>query len=207
MRRRKVKFVKDLSKKKKEKIQLSYLGLDCDSMEEKMFLYWCEELIQAGYIQKVERARSYILTDGVTNSYAKQMKTKSKSCTECLLKPSSYNPDFEILWTDKGLDKFCWTIGSNSKKNRIFINDFMSEVKDHKTTVEVKGSFNAENMIRLFQNNRKFLYQRHNVFVNLVVPDKLFEETFIPAKAMLTPTGLPRKINYKIVKLNQFLNI
>lgn len=187
----------------------TYLGLPIDSNEERLFLFWCEELFQQGYIEKVTRADSYLLTDGVQNSYSfvKQLKTKSKPITktEVLLEPSSYNPDFAIYWTPKGREKFCWLLvdDHNSKCDKLFIDTFHNQP----TIIEVKGNFDANNMIRLWKNNQKFLYYRYKVFTNLVIPDKLFEQTFLPHKASFTLTGKQRKINFKPKTIKQYLNI
>ena len=193
---------------KKVKIPIEYMGMSLDSMEEKMFLYWCEELIQAGYIEKVERAKSYKLTNGVYNCYTKETQLKTKLKCEpkmdCVLNTYSYEPDFHVFFTAKGFEKFCWKLGTPTKVNKEFIADLLYDFNKF-CTFEIKGNFNRDNMIRLFQNNRKVLYDKYGIFANLVIPDKLFEATFLPKKASLTPTGQQRKINYPTKTLQEFL--
>ena len=49
--------------------------------------------------------------------------------------------------------------------------------------VEVKPSFDQNNMERLFVNNQKFIYDKCKLFVNLVEPIELFKKTFLPLAA------------------------
>ena len=203
------KIYKKNNKKKKE--QLNYMGMDLDSLEELSFCFWCEELIEAGYISKVTRAKSYLLTDGIHNtySYVKQLKTKSKpiSSTQTILQGSSYNPDFHIYWTPKGIEKFCWQIGTNSKCDKLFINDLHFVLNGY-TTVEIKPTFDQNGMERLFKNNQKFLYDKYMIFANLVKPQHLFEATFTPEKYHYTAkTKQKRKITFKTRTLKEYLPI
>jgi len=200
-----------VSKKKIIKDHELYLGLPWDSFDELNFLYWCEELIEAGYIKKVERAKSYLLTSGITNtySYVQQLKTKSKPVTknQTILQGSSYNPDFEVTFTPLGVEKFCWQIGDNCKCDKLFINDLHFNL-DNKTTVEIKPDFDFNNMERLFRNNQKFLYEKYLVYTNLIIPSKLFQATFYPAKALLTnKTKQKKKINFVTKSLKEYLAI
>lgn len=192
--------------KKKEKEPIVYLSMNLDSLEELNFCYWVEELMDQGFIYKIERARSYKLTDGIYNQYIKQLKTKSNNCQETILQPSSYMPDFEIYFTEKGYDKFVWEIGSHIKKTKLFISD-LHHVLNGFVTVEVKPNYDQNSMERLFRNNQKFLYEKYLIFANLIKPQDLFEKTFTPIKALLThKTKQKRKINWEIKTLKEYLN-
>lgn len=197
-------------KQKKEKINYKYMNMKLDSYEEQLFLYWVEELIQTGLISKVERSKSYTLTDGIINSYVieKILKTKTKiiAKSETILQPSIYTPDFNVYFTSLGIEKFCWSIMSKCKNNKTFINDLLSLINGI-TTIEIKGNFNIANGTRIFNNNKKFLYNKHMIFTNLVIPDQLFEKTFLPEKAKYTYTGKLRKVDYKYKTLKEFLNV
>lgn len=198
-------------KKPKQKEKIHYMNMNLDSLEELSFCFWCEELIEAGFIEKVERGKSYTLTDGVSKYYEKieELKTKTKTTSklQTFLKPSIYTPDFQIYWTEKGLQKFCSPINGFGKTEGIFINDIMFPV-NHFTTVEVKGTFNADNMIRVFNNNKKFLYHRYKIFANLIIPSELFPLTFTPKEYMLTTkTKQKRKINFPVRSIEEYLQL
>lgn len=60
--------------------------------------------------------------------------------------------------------------------------------------VDVKGGFSLYNNHREFSVNQKWIYQKHGVYVNKVVPETFFKQMWVPEKARLTPkTGQIRK--------------
>jgi hypothetical protein len=65
--------------------------------------------------------------------------------------------------------------------------------------------FDQNNMERLFKVNQKWMWQKHGIFVNLIKPQELFQKTFTPAEYLRTPTGKPRKLNFKPRNLFDFL--
>lgn len=180
-----------------------YRGLHWESPEELAFLQWAFELVDSGHIEKVERGRTYTLTDGLYNYYIEQLKTKSKSKQETLLKPSVYTPDYELYWADKGKNLFCNEVQDGLKHDKLFLNDLKNKGI---TTVEVKPDYNlVNNMERVFNNNKKFLYYRHFVFVNLVKPKQLFSSTFYPMAYLKTPTGKDKVIKGEVKNIAEFL--
>jgi len=64
--------------------------------------------------------------------------------------------------------------------------------------VEVKPDYDQNNMTRLFQTNRKWVYEKYSIFVNLVKIPSLFKRTFTPNRYLYCDkTMKPRKINYE----------
>lgn len=195
--------------KKKDKEPLVYNDIPCDSLEELAFCQWCHELQETGFIEKVERGKSYQLTDGYSKVWKEtiHLKTKDKIVDkkQVILKPSIYTPDFLIYWNKKGLDKFCSNIFLDIKCDKIFINDIML-TDNHFTTVEVKPIYDQNNMERLCINNQKFLFDKYFIYVNIIKPTDLFEKTFTPKEYLLTTkTKQKRKLNFEVRSLNEYL--
>lgn len=192
-----------MAKAKKEKRY--YNGIQVDSTEEEMMVMYFEELIEAGYVEKLERAQTYPLSERLLNCYTQvvQMKTKAKEVEkqQVLLEEHVYTPEFMINWTYAGATLFVDRILKNSTKklDAPFIGSY-------KTLIEVKPGFDQNNMTRLFKINQKWMWQRYGLFVNLVQPHKLFEETFTPKAYLTTPTGKQRVIHWKVRTLEQYVN-
>ena len=115
-----------------------------------------------------------------------------------------YSPDFSIAWAEKARKIFFNVCGS---KVDLYKSPFITDIfYSHISIIEVKPVFDQNNMTRLFTINQKWMYQLHGVYVQKVVPVKLFEKTFTPKKYLLTDkSGKPRKLKYKPTSLEEFL--
>lgn len=191
-----------MAKEKKE--QKYYNGLPVDSQEEVMAIMFFEELMEHGYVEKIERAESIKLSERLENKYMQvvEMKTKTKEVekNQVLLEDHVYTPEFVITWTLKGSELFTDDIKFKVGK---FEKPFVSQY--WKSVLEIKPSFDQNNMTRLFVINRKWVWDRHQIFVNLVQPHKLFEETFTPTAYLKTPTGKDRVIHWKVRTLEEYI--
>lgn len=176
-----------------------YQGIAYDSLEEMAFLQWAFELKTGGYIKTIKRADSYLLSSGVQNNYAQQLVTKSKPMQQTLLQGHSYTPEFQILWDKKGYEKLLWDMRCNKKLcNHLIAHDGV-------TYIEIKPMFDQNNMERLFKLNQKWMWDKHNIFINLVKCPELFEATFTPIEYLTTRTGKKRLIKWKIRSMSNFL--
>ena len=188
-------------KAKVERKQLYHNGIPVDSQGEDWFLHWCDELIKAGYINKVERGKSYLLSDALYNNYVQQLKTKSKPKSEVVLYGHSYNLDFEVHWNDKAINIFVNLFGS--KWEKFFL------AKDYSTGlisyIEAKPTFDFQNMERLATNCIKSLYDKHNIFCQMVKNDNLFKETFVPKTLLKLKNGNNRPWKFKVRTLEEFI--
>jgi len=192
-----------MAKAKKE--QQYYNGIAVDSQEEIMTIMYIEELIEAGYVKKLERAESIRLSERLENKYTQvvEMKTKTKEVekNQVLLEEHIYTPEFKITWSQAGSELFVDSlVGSTGKLNKPFI-----KVYGYDTFIEVKPEFDQNSMERLFKINQKWVWDKHGVYINLVKPLKLFEKTFVPKKYLLTATGKPRVIHIPIRSLEDYL--
>jgi hypothetical protein len=192
-----------MAKAKKE--QQYYNGILVDSQEEIMTIMYIEELIEAGYAEKLERAESIRLSERLENKYTQvvEMKTKTKEVekNQVLLEEHVYTPEFIVTWNINRkhslTDTFEYPFPQKFKKPFI----------EHggKSWIEVKPSFDQNNMTRLFVINRKWCWDKHEIFINLVQPHKLFEETFTPKAWLTTPTGKQRVMHWKVRSLEEYL--
>ena len=193
-----------MAKAKKE--QQYYNGIAIDSQEEIMTLMYFEELMENGYVFNIQRAGPISLSERLENKYTEvvEMKTKSKTVqkNQVLLEDHVYTPEFIIGWTTKGCDLFTDVFTQFVPKK--FKKPFISQGSS--TWIEVKPGFDQNNMTRLFKINQKWMWQRYGLFVNLVQPHKLFEETFTPKAYLTTPTGKQRVIHWKVRSLEEYVN-
>lgn len=193
-------------------------GIDYDSLDELAILQWLFELKAYGYVKKIERAESFLLCDSLVNNYAEKVKkVSSRPMTQTLLHGHSYTPEFKVTWDEKARDKIVWMSGDCTKFEKVFIgrsiippvNPFNSSPKYYRdiiTYIEVKPSFDQNNMERLFKINQKWMWEKHKIFVNLVKVQDLFPVTFTPKAYLTTPTGRVRLLKWKPKTLSEYLN-
>jgi len=198
----------------------TYNSIDYDSLDELAMLQWLFELKAYGYIKKIERAESFLLCDSLVNNYAEQLKkVSSRPMTQTLLHGHSYTPEFKITWDKKARDKIVWMSEDACKFDKVFVgrNIIPPMVpfdtskrhytdRDIITYIEVKPSFDQNNMERLFKINQKWMWEKHSIFVNLVKVQELFPKTFTPKAYLTTPTGRVRLIKWKAKTLSNYLN-
>lgn len=199
-------------KKPKEPKVGQYLGLEYESFCELSLLFFCEELIREGYVEKVERSNSYSLCDPIHNSYAVQLKRGSKQDTQTIQQGVTYTPDFDIYFTAKALGVFCWELGSNKKwEKNLLVAQRDDVVTGHyikpvwKATCEVKPDFSRNSTTPKSMLTMKWLYQKHGIFVNLFRPNRMFEGLFVPDKYRTTDRGTQRILKFKARNLQEYL--
>lgn len=161
--------------------KIEYDNIDFDSVEELEFYHWCVEAKNKGIILGfIYQPPSYTLSTKKTYTVPKQLKTKIRYDEKTLLRPHVYTADF-MLYSEPGtnMDKF---------PNYIFIGS------GGEILIDVKGTFNMYGGDRELSINQKWLYDKFDIYVNKVVPEKLFKATWVPEKVRYTPkTGKLRK--------------
>ena len=167
-----------------------------DSKEELYFSWYLDELKRQRYINHWQRNEtSYNLFGGLVHSYIKPMKrVEDKILTQTILQPSSYTPDFIIYWEPKAIGIF---VSKESKTVGKIITPFLCTDDELISIVETKGTFDMGNMTRLANNNIKFVYEKYQVYINMVKVPTIFKHTFTPERYLFTDKSMqPRKINY-----------
>jgi len=175
------------------------------SQEEKYFSWMLDELKAKGYIVEWQKCNTSLqLTKGLYLEYVKPMKkVANKVLKQTILEPSVYTPDFEITWAVKAFGIFVTDldIKSDDKLDTVFTSHGV------KSVVEVKGSWDNNNMTRLAKNNIKFVYDKHGIYINLIVVPNVFSKLFTPERYFMTDrTFKPRTLNYKNARtLREFI--
>jgi hypothetical protein len=186
---------------------------DFDSNEEKYTYFWLEELKRKGFIKKiVAQPESFDLSEPVVVEYYKQMKTKGKYVEEPILRGHIYTTDFYVEWDEDFVmtNSLVTMIYSDvKKKNGASLGILLAHEIDGRyfSYIEVKPNYDMKNMTRLAKINQKWVYEKHHLFVNIVIPEKLFNMTFTPLSYFVTDkSGKPRKIKYKNkITLDEYL--
>jgi len=160
-----------------------------DSDEEREFYAWLLEAEYAGLITDIEyQPGSLSLSSRASIQIEKKLKTKTKMVEKFLLHRHEYTPDFVFEWTGPGQG-----------------NPFVSG--PIKTWVDVKGGFNAHGDPKQFSINQKWVYQKFGIFVNKVVPEKLFCKTWVPEDCRWTPKRHdPVKKYIGVLTVDEFCN-
>ena len=185
----------------------TYLNIDYESSCELSCLFFAEELMKLGYVKKVTRSPSYTLCNPVHNSYAEKLKRGSRLVTQTILQGVTYTPDYDIYFTEKALGIFCWDINSDIKWNKNLLVAQKVEENEilYRACCEVKPDFQRNSTTPKSVQSMKWLYQRHNIYVNLFRPNRIFEGLFVPSKYLVTERGTSRILKFKVLSLQEFL--
>ena len=184
-----------LMKKSNQQNKWTLLGFD--SQEEYFFNAWCAEL----GLNYQYKPTSFVICDAV-----KLQQQSARSIKEVhLLHSLNYEPDFVIsapfpshIATISFMVDICINPIKESLKNAIFI------ACDEVVTIDTKGSnfmgSSRSSDVR-FPVIQKIMWDRKGVFVNSVIPEKLFARTFAPECFFFTELGKERtkKINNEFV--------
>lgn len=190
----------------------TYMGIPYESFCELSCLYFAEELIKAGYVDRIERSKSYLLCDPVQHTYAEQLKKGSRQVTQTISQGVTYTPDFDIYFTPKAAGIFFWYFGSPKKWDKELLvaqleHRFSGDTRPtfYKATIEVKPDFSRNSTTPKSVQSMKWLMQKHNIFVNLFRPNRIFKGLFTPSKYLLTERGTPRLLKFKPLSLQEYL--
>ena len=155
----------------------SYNDIIFDSDEEIEFYMWLEEAVKYGFVKSFSyNDVAYDLSPKQTITVEKKLKTKTKMVEKFLLHPHVYTPDFTIVADHR------WAL----------LNDPLDKISEN-YVIDIKGSFNKHGGDKNFSINQKWMYEKHAIFVNKVIPLKFFAATWCPEKCKLTPkTKKPR---------------
>lgn len=161
-------------------------GLVFDSKEEIQFYKWCSELKDASLILDFEyQPMPFLLSDTVRKDEVYSSLSKKKASV--LLKSHVYTADFKIVFSDKFIDLFGYPT---------FLKYFYPSSSDpYVVYVDIKGNFNKFSGDRILAINQKWVYQTYKAYINKIVPDDLFRDTFLPVSEFVSP--IKKKIREK----------
>lgn len=180
---------------------------ELDSDEEWYFTWYMEELLNAGIIIKYKyHPGSKELSPQRNFKMEKVLKTKTNIIERELIAAHEYTPDFVLHW--------------NNQFRHIFFDEMFTIFKDANapfiatvgnnnlcyTPVEIKAAFDRNNMTRAFRINQKWILDKFNIYVDEIVPEKLFKKTFTPRRYLGTDkTNKPRKIDFTTKTLEEYI--
>jgi len=146
---------------------------DYDSEEEYHFAHWLNGAESAKWIWDCEyHPKTYILAERASVEIPKNLKTKTKFVDKFLFHTHEYTPDFKF------------------KAMCAWVYNFLTPVDAKDETgfvIDVKGSFNKFGDPKQFSINQKWMWWRHGIYVQKIVPCELFLKTWVPEVARYTP--------------------
>ena len=172
--------------------QLTMFEQQYASVEEKRFSYYCNELIDGGWLLNATyQPKPFLLTEDAKVHVFVRKKNTNEITYVKLLNGSEYTADWELLWSPKADGIFTWREGGVYNKgfypySKLHHENFIPFFSvGNRTFVDVKGSFvGASNSSAItFPVKQKMLMQQ-GIFVQKVVlslDDKgLFYRSFTP---------------------------
>lgn len=145
---------------------------DFASDEEYFFYWWLVEGENAKCISDIRyQPKTYELSPRQIRDYEKQLKTKTKIVERFIFQPHSYTPDFSFR--------------VSFPVSECFI--FSKYFGESEITVDVKGTFNMYGDPKQFSINQKWMYEKFKVYIEKIVPEKLFEKSWCPEVARYSP--------------------
>lgn len=179
-----------------------------DSPEEAYVSWYLDELVEGGYVRFVQhQPPSRMLSPQYRIAWEKKLKTKNKPMESTLLQPHVYTADFRVDWNmnAQGLFFKSTFFADQNEKWLMFSNADHAPL-EYYSFIEVKPLFDQNNMTRLFTINQKWMYDKYGIYVQKIIPQKLFENTFTPKKYLLTDRGKQkRKINFATRTLEEYV--
>lgn len=181
---------------------------DYDSLEEVHFSWYLEQLVEAGVIKYWKyHPKPFILSDKVSCTYEMELKTKIVNKEIFLLHDHEYTADFIIYWNPSYEGIFFYNISNNKDPRKAY---FVAQKEKNYTVVDVKGQFiGPRNTTAVtFPLNQKWVYQKYGILVQKVIPKKLFHDTFVPDRYLLTDVSMKnRKVNGNKRTLYEYLDL
>lgn len=147
---------------------------DFDSDEEWQVYHWLKEAEVHGLAWNiVYQPGPFELSPRASVKVWKQLKTKTKEVDKFLFHPHKYTPDFSFSLAPDALTGVfeCQLLGL-----------YMPEV-----IIDVKGNFNRFGDPKQFSINQRWMWVKFGIYVEKIVPEKLFKKTWVPEVCRLTP--------------------
>ena len=148
---------------------------DFQSNEEYEFYHWLLEAELHGLVSEIEyQPCTFVLSDPIQYTKEEHLKTRIKYVKRHLLAKCEYTPDFRFMVHNSSIQSLL--------KNT-------HTIAYNKTIVDVKGGFAGKrnSSAVTFPIKQKWLYKQEGIYVEKVVPEKLFKKTWVPEMARLSP--------------------
>ena len=164
-------------------------GFRFDSREEMDFYFFIMEGYGSGMISAWGyHPQTITLAPKVTYQETIRTKTKEKQVERHLLNGCSYTPDFTIMLGGPR----SWML-----RKLFYGSDLI--------WVDVKGTYQQHNDDVKFSLIQKWVYQKKKIYINKIIPQKLFEAAFVPKRAAYNHNGTRRTCYAACRTRNEFL--
>jgi hypothetical protein len=168
-----------------------------DSKEEFHFYHWLLEAEENNLVSDCEyHLESSLLSRKVKIEVPVKMKTKTKVVAKHLLNAHIYTPDFTFRVKNHAIES-------------VFKVQLIGKYQES-IIVDVKGCFGGRNnsSATTFPLNQKWVYQQAGLYVQKVIPEEIFKETWVPEEARLTPKKREHVKKYiKCLTVKEFVAI
>ena len=158
----------------KRKPKPKHGAIEFDSTEELHFYHWCVEAQQHGVLETFAYQPPFFeLSHSVVKMISRFGKKGQpiKPGHKVVLRPATYTADFMVYFNSQKMASLCG----------------FENLQEY---IDVKPAFHlADSRASKFSVLQKWVYQRFQVLVVPIIPVELFAKTWMPAAAMLTPTG------------------
>jgi hypothetical protein len=177
-----------------------YGGVEYASREEIYFRWFCNDLVKSGHIKHfVYQPDSMVLIPKAKYWWTKQNKKSVTDREGNLMDSLGYTADFLITWSKKGVKKYVYVlnmenISVRSKNRKPFVAIRDKDYPDDSLVsyIDVKGNFGQHGDAVKFPVLQKIIYFTKGIYVEKIVPEKLFKKTFYPSRYIWTD-GLTKK--------------
>ena len=185
----------------------SYDGIEFASKEEIYFRWYLDDLKSAGIVKRFEyQPETLVLSDGAKVVQTVILKTKVKQVERSLFRHKTYTPDYYVFFNNENPASILFHEDllhgflTRKPKDIPFLGGVLGCV------VDIKPQFERDSArARAFALIQAWLWETYNTFVQPVVYQKLFEQTFTPDRFLLTDkSGKFRVINYPVRTLHDY---
>lgn len=186
------------------------------SNEEKYFFWYLEELLKNGYVESYEfQPDPAEIIPKKTYQVIKHLKTKDKIVEKTIFQSLDYQPDYILQWSSKGEGIFFTTKDGEDP----FAFPFYVAKDKMRSIIDVKGTFNQNNMHRIFSIQQRMIYHLHGIYVQKIITapsvskigklkpqNALFNISFLPFRYLTTDiSGKPRTIRFEFKLFHEFV--
>jgi len=196
---------------------------------EMFFRWYCEELIQYGYLKRIDREPELIsVFPKLTHKKEKHLKVQENYTEEIVMfQATNYTYDFRLIWTEKAINIFTEKYDPDGHfvfdrpifvshqillENGIELVSYV-DVKPHHAAVRFGGGKMAS--YYTFPFIQKYLFMSEGLYINKAIPVHtgkhgqstcLFAQTFVPNRYLYTDKSEKlRKIPYRKRSITSFV--
>ena len=178
-----------------------YNGEQYASKEEIYFSWFLDDLKKSGHIEYVYyQPQTFVLIQAPKYKWTQLNKKSTTGKMGNIMDSLKYTPDFLIAWSKKGIEDYVYVINEEnisvrSRNRKPFVTTKTSG-NNLISYIDTKGTSSKFGDHVKFPVMQKVIYFTKGIYVEKIVPKKLFAKTFYPERYLLTD-GLTKKRKIK----------